>query len=495
MNGDDDGESESMTVAIPGRGLTKVTIHTSEIQGKVQAIRALYEHAVALGPLYSPWCQRSFDALGGMVHFAYSADLRGSVAQTLSVVFEAACLHGVEVESMETSNRYLSPLLLSLSKQMASEDTALDVETLHAEAEAVSDILLAVYQNLEEYGDQLLARYNLNEARLVVQHCMACLVSCLERRNKIASARFGGNGVQPTEDEVRVYEQMLGREEVLLTPLVDSVGYNLKFFRHNFVSVFEDLVAPVLAPYLATGVDIRARVAAICLFDDCVEHCGTQAAAKYAPILASGAMSGLDDATMDQDLLRASIYGVAQICRYAPNSVLLPYEDRIMLRLCSIIRDVKTEENEAVYENAVSALASLTLFGSSLFSKSRVVSGDDFLPAFLRNLPLTVDYDESKFCNAGLCDLVEKGAVPMNASTSLELLRIFGESLAMVEDGEVVATGETCLRFAALIFRMQQEVPRELLQNYYAALSPDAQAAVQKAIGQYDPHLGAVVTP
>lgn len=484
-----------MTVAIPGRGLTKVTIHTSEIQGKVQAVRALYEHAVALGPLYFPWCQRSFDALGSMVRFAYSADLRGSVAQTLSVVFESSCLHGAETENMETASRHLSPLLLSLSKQMASEDTTLDIETLHAEAEALSDIHLSVYRNLEEHGDQLLAHYHLNEAHLVVQQCMTCLVSCLERRSKIASARFGGNGVQPTEDEVRLYEQMLRGEEALLTPLVDSIGYNLKFFRHNFVSVFESLVVPVLAPYLASGVDIRARVAAICLFDDCIEHCGIEAAANYSPVLVGGAVCGLDDATMDQDLLRASIYGVAQICRYAPRSVLHPYEDRIVLRLRSIVQNVKDEDNEAVYENAVSALASLLLFGSSPFPSSRVMTRDEFLPLFLQNLPLTVDYDESKFCNANLCDLVEKGAIPMNSSTCMELLRIVGESLAMVEDGEVVATGETCLRFAALLFRMQQEVPRDLLQTCFSAISPDAQAAVQKAIGQYAPQLGAVVTP
>jgi hypothetical protein len=433
--------------------------------------------------------------LGGMVDFAYSADLRGSVAQTLSVVFESSCLHGVEAENMESASWYLSPLLLSMSKQMASEDTTLDVETLHAEAEALSEIHFTVYRNLEEYGDQLLAHYGLSEARLLVQQCMTCLVSCLQRRNKIASARFGGTGVQPTEDEVRVYEQMLGREEELLTPLVDSIGYNLKFFRNNFVSVFEDLVVPVLAPYLADGVDLRARVAAICLFDDCIEHCGIQAAAKYAPILAGGAVCGLDDNTMDRELLRASIYGLAQIGRYAPSSVLRPYEDRIMLRLCSIIRGVKSEENEAVYENAVSALASLTLFGSAPFSNSQVVSGVEFLRVFLHNLPLTVDYDESKFCNAGLCDLVEKGTIPMNASTCLDLLRIVGESLAMVEDGELVASSETCLRFAALLFRMQHEIPRELLQSCFSTLSPDAQAAVQKGIGQFAPQLGAVVTP
>jgi hypothetical protein len=45
---DEDEGTESMTVAVPGRGFTKVTINTTKIQEKAQATRAVYEHAVFL---------------------------------------------------------------------------------------------------------------------------------------------------------------------------------------------------------------------------------------------------------------------------------------------------------------------------------------------------------------------------------------------------------------------------------------------------------------
>jgi hypothetical protein len=487
--------SESVTVAIPGRGLTKVTIHTNKIQDKVVAIRALYEHAVALGTAFHPWCQTCLDATVPMVNFPYSADLRGSVAQTLAAVYESSCMSGAEIGSMEIPSRYLPLLASRVSKQIVNEDESVDIETLHAQAQALSEILCSVYLHLECHGTQLLAHYSVSDAEEVVQRCMAALASCLKRRGNIASARYGLNGIAPSDDEIQEYDISLRGEEELLTPLVDSVGYNLKFFRQDFLTTFERLVAPVLAPYLEPGRDHRARVAAVCLFDDCVEHCGIAAGAKFAPVLVDGAVSGLDDVSEDQDLLRASIYGIAQICRYSRSSVLRPFEARIVSRLASIVQGDKDDDNEAVFEYAVSTLASLTLFGIPPFANSQFLDRGEFVNIFLRTSPLTVDYDESKFCNAGLCDLLDKGAIPINASTFSEILRIIGEVLLLVEKGETVASSETCLRFAALLFRMQNEVPRELLQESFSALSPDAQASVQKAMGQYAHEIGAVVTP
>jgi hypothetical protein len=433
--------------------------------------------------------------VGSLINFPYSADVRGSASQTLAAVYESASISGAELGSMEMAGRYLPDLALKISQQIVEEDDSVDVETLHAEAEALSEILRSVYIHLEDHGEQLLNHYTVREARSVVQRCMSALVSCLKRRDDSASIKYGLNGIQPSEDEIKVCDELLQGEQELLMPLVDSVGYNLKFFRHDFLPIFESLVVPVLAPYLQPGQDHRARVAAVCLFDDCIEHCGIAAASKFAPVLIDGAVSGLEDVSEDQDLLRASIYGIAQISRYCPSSVLRPYEARIVPRLASILKGSTREGNEAVFENTISTLASLTLFGSPPFLNNQVLAREEFLLILLQNSPLTVDYDESKICNAGLCDLIDKGAIPLDVSTCREVLRIIGEVLHLVENGEAVATSETCLRFASFLFRMQHEVPREFLQECFSSLSPDAQASVQKAVGQYAHEVGAVVTP
>src|SRR3569623_839509 len=115
---DEETGSESMTVALPGRGLTKVTIHTSKIQDKAIAIRALYEHAAALGAALGPWCQTCIDALGNLVQIKYSEVIRGVSAQTLAAVFEVACSYG-ETGGLAIPSRFVVPLFSSISMQIA----------------------------------------------------------------------------------------------------------------------------------------------------------------------------------------------------------------------------------------------------------------------------------------------------------------------------------------------------------------------------------------
>jgi len=372
------------------------------IQEKSVAARAIYEHAAALGADFGPYTKTCLDAFLELVRFKYSSELRATSAQTLAVVFEAACADGERI-GMDLASLYLPLVVKSVSGQIVEEEEA-DMEVLYALSEALSDVLYNVYIRLDEHGDRLLANYSINDSTAAVKFCMKAMVACLQRRIKTTSILAGAEGAISGEDEAEHYEAILQSEEQLLTPLVDSVGYNLKFFRDRFLPTFDREVAPVLGPYLSVGNDVRARLSAVCLFDDVIEHCGTTAAAKYAPYLVGGAVAGLDDATngRDMDLKRASIYGISQICRYAPSKVLLPYEDKIIPTLLSTVASTSKEEcdDPAVYEYSVSALGSLVLFGGNPpFKNTRFVKAENLVKVVLKNMPLLEDFDESKFCS------------------------------------------------------------------------------------------------
>lgn len=486
--------SESVTVALPGRGLTKVTIHTSKIRDNVLAVRALHDHAVALGAVFGPWCDSCLSALTPLVRFRYSADLRGASAKALAAIFEAACSSSEGGVGMSVPAQHLCILVDAVSQQLQDEDT-LETEAVCFLADSLSEILCSVYRRVEEHGAQLLSHYTLNEAHKIVHSCINSMVECLHRRGKIASFLAGSNGAVGEDEQLELAQKLEGEEE-LLNPLVDCVGYNLKVFRQDFVPIFESLVVPALGPYLTPGHDLRARVAAVCLFDDCVEHCGSEAASKFAPMLMEGAVRGMQEGSEDSDLLRASIYGVAQVARYAPSSVVSPYQEQVLPQLLSIVNGNKQDSDEAVYENAVSALASLTLIGHPPLLENRYVARESLISMFLSNLPLTVDFDESKICNAGLCDLLDKGILRLDAPDHCsEVLRVVADVLALVDEGDMVATKDTCLRLASILFRMQLDVPDDLLQRSFGALSPEGQTAVQRAMGHYAEVLGAVVTP
>ena len=362
--------------------------------------------------------------------------MRGAAAQTLSVVFEAACSYGESNGDMSLSMDYLPLITKSLALQIPDEDLA-DTETVHALADSLSETCRMMYL----YG--LRGALQETDAKLIVHSCINSLKACLERRSTIC---LDLSGQAFDEDERQELVSLLRHEEEVLTPLVDSVGYTLKVLAEAFLPIFESDVAPVLQPYLSVSGDVRARHAAICLFDDCVEHCGSAAAARFGPSLVEGIINGINDSTngQDVDLKRAAIYGIAQVARYAPVTVLQPHAQTIVQQLLLITNTPKDQSpDSAVYENAVSALASLVLFDNAPFRTSSYVKRDTVMKSFLAALPLREDDDEAKICSEGLRVMLENGSIDMQANGE-SVVRAITETLHLAEDGEDIATAATC---------------------------------------------------
>lgn len=331
--------------------------------------------------------------------FRYSAEVRSTVAQAISPVYEAACSYG-EGSVKQVAQTYLPLLAESLSKQVVTEDPS-DPEVVFAITDSLSDIFYFAHRTLDgPAGRQILASYTAVQAKSTVQCVMKAIVSCLSRRAELLRTLEGLDGSLSGEDEKEEYVRALDGEQEVLTPLVDVIGYTIKFLRAEAISLFDSEVAPVLAQYLKAGVaDTRARFAAICLFDDCVEHCG-RAAAKYAPYLLEGALLGIDDATngQDSDLKQVSVYGIAQIARYAPAAVVTSPVERLvtmLVNICSVPKD--DTDHVALVENAVSALVSLTLIGNAPLGKSMDATKKiSIASSLLDQLPLREDEGEAK---------------------------------------------------------------------------------------------------
>ena len=444
----DDG-TESMTVVIPGRGLTKVTINTTKIQEKAQAIRAVYEHAAALGSHFAPFSKQSLDIFLPLVCFKYSADIRGTAAQTLAVVFEAVCSYGEIVGDMNLASGYLPLVAKSIARQIPDEDTA-DMEVVYALADSLSDTCRMMYL----YG--LRGALQLTDAKLLVQSCMRSMKACLERRASNSSVLMRStNG----EDERQEILSLLKLEEDLLTPLVDTVGYTLKVFGEDFLSIFQSDVVPVLQPYLCSN-DLRACISAVCLFDDCVEHCGTIAATRFGPPLLEGILHGMKETVKDQDadFQRAAIYGIAQLSRYAP-SILQAHAHALVQQLCLITSVPKQQAPDiAVYENAVSALASLVLFDNAPFRGSGYAKRETVVKSFLAALPLREDEDEAKVCSEGLLLMLESGSIDMQSEGG-NIVRVITEMLQLVAQGEEIATPTTCERLSLILKTLSDDGP------------------------------------
>eukprot|EP00536_Pseudo-nitzschia_multiseries_P016082 jgi/Psemu1/292348/fgenesh1_pg.1016_\ len=485
---DDDG---TMTVAIPGRGFQRITINTSAILEKATNNRIMFELTKALGPAFGPRVQESIDTFLPLTKFAYSADVRSTAAQALSALFDSACAYGEEIGDMTLPQKYLPSLSDTISEQIASEDPS-DIEALYALADSLSEIYYVAYGfRNDASGNRILQDLSMPMRVEVVKRCMKTMTDCLGRRDGIAKILQGNlSGADEHED----YAAQLRGEDNLLTPLVDSIGYLLKFSKSEFVPVFETEVVPKLGKYLSSTSDLRASVAAMCLFDDVVEHCGSEAAAKYSPILLQGVMIVMSDPSKyDKDLVQAAVYGIAQMSRYAPSSSLSSNIQTIVHQLMTIAQGDKENAGDGVYlyEIAVSALASLVMFGP--FKDLKFVNRSAVTEVFLKSLPLQQDEDEAKICHAGLCSLIEKGFIDIQVEAP-RIISIAGSILSDVKEGIDVASADTCERLVKILYDMQSE-NSQAMQQVFVALDPDIQNVISYAVQGFAQSQSSVVTP
>ena len=479
-----------MTVAVPGRGFTKVSINTSKIQEQAQAIRALYEHAKAMGAAF-PYLQESFDVLLPLVHFPYSSDVRSTCVQTLGAVMDAACLAGDEQSDLGLVRIYLPPVAEAIAKQIPLEDGSTDMEALYALADSLSEVYHVVHRTHKAHP-QVLNDFGIANAEYSVHQCLSTLTSCLERRSHINLILTGG--ALTGEDEKQDYLKQLQEEQQLLTPLVDSIGYTLKFFGPSFVPIFEKYVLPVLGPKMEDQSDVRATLSAVCLFDDVVEHCGPDAAAAYAPRLMQAVATALDQHSEDKELAQASVYGIAQMARHAPSGVLAGYLQAIVHRLLTLTSISKEDAGDDVYlvEMAASALAAVTLLGP--FQDIKFVPRERLVDSFLSQLPILQDDDEAHICHAGLCHLLETGVISPTLD-STRVAKIIGDIFVQVHEGEDIASPDTMERLSSILYQMQQSLAPTTFQQAFGAMDADAQRIAASILYDVGVSRARIVTP
>jgi len=487
-NGGDDG---TMTVAIPGRGFKRITINTSAILEKATNNRIMFELTKALGATFGSRAQESIEIFLPLTKFAYSVDVRSTAAQTLSALFDSACAHAEVIGDMTVPRHYLPLLSDAISEQIAEEDPS-DIEALYVLSDSLSEIYYISYRfRNNALGKDILQNLSMPMRVEVVKRCMKTMTDCLGRRDSIAKILQGNLSGADEHDD---YTSQLRSEDGILTPLVDCIGYLLKFSKAEFIPVFENYVVPMLGKYLSSLSDVRASVAAMCLFDDTVEHCGSEAAAKYSPVLLQGVVIVLSEPSKyDRDLVQAAVYGIAQMSRYAPKSVMSSNTQTIVHQLVQLTQGNKEDSGDGIYlyEIAVSALASLVLFGP--FTDLKFVNRSSITDVFLRSLPLEQDEDEARICHAGLCRLIENGLIDPQVEAP-RITSIAGSILSDVQEGIDIADGDTCERLMKILYDMQSSNPHGM-QQAFADLDPTIQNAINSAIHDFGQSRSSVVTP
>ena len=267
-----------------------------------------------------------------------------------------------------------------------------------------------------------------------------------------------------------------------MTNLVDCVGYLLKTMRAHAVPLFDRLVAPLFAPFLAPDQPPTLRHNAICLVDDLIEFGGSPAHKYIAPVLPT-LIANLD--AEEPYLRQASVYGILQVVKHAP-SAYAEVHPQVTPKLVSMATaaDAASEENELVTENVVSALGSIAAGVSSGGEQASLTH------LWLSKLPLREDEVEAKIVHEQLVALVEKSHPAIVADNFAHLplvLSAFGAILEAVGDSgvgeaESLVEANTRDRMVNVFKAFQAQLPGPQIANAWAALTASQQAAMQSAV-------------
>ena len=485
---DDDAGTESAVISL-GAGVRKrVTLNTHAVQQKNQAARMLYEFASSMRGNLKAYLAPSAMACLTMVTDKHSADIRSSALMALAKIFEAY-VHATQMGYVTAAD--LSAMLaLCLGKLSESLKGEINSTARACAGEALRDTLSACYLSGVEQEDgtfrDQLSRPEETVAFTLAKDILKRCVECLGRRSEKEAAFLKNEGLDA--DDKDAFSEELEEEEELLADLVDALGQLLKIFTTAFMTIFDTLVVPLFAPFLAEGQPVPLQIVAVCLIDDAIEF-GGASCLKYVPQALGAFSRGMQS---DQLVLRqSSVYGIAQTARVAPQ-ILGPFLDTLVPRLVALVTEASAseEENEGVTDNGLFALGVILSTPAYRAYTWGGVLPTHVGPIWLQGLPLKADEQEAKLAHAQLCSLAEKGdpsVVGEGYSNLPELMRVFSEAL-LTADKETTNKGVnsisllhpvTEMRMRALVRQYLQGMERTQLEAVYGSLSPEQQRALQ----------------
>ena len=385
-------------------GTRKVSLNTTQIQEKSQAARSIYEIANAMGADFGLYAEPCVTAFLPLVGFKYSAEVRSTSSQALAPIFSSACQYaitaGVPANARSLPQQVFAPLVKSILKEIIFlyKSTYYDkddiVDDLLAMADALSEIFFSAYHYKAE-KQWCVASLDQNDSDELVATILSLLNEIFEERS---DAFTKGRVDDADQDDLARVESHLSFTAQIISSFVDCIGYILKSRGQDSIGIFKDRIVPFFGPKLTASTDDADKVgqhAAICLFDDCVEHCGSHAAATYGEMLLHGIISVLNISSNDGELKAAAIYGVAQLARHAPTKLLESVSRTIAPCLYHIAASQHEESDLA--EGALSSLASMILFPSAPCKNSN--TGIDpalILELFLNAMPIQNDESEAQ---------------------------------------------------------------------------------------------------
>jgi len=467
LDGDVEDEEgmESVTVAIRGQGNKRITIRTSALEEKATACSMLQSYACDLKEGFLPYVQDVARVLVPLVKFQYMDEVRTASMGAMPELLNS-CILGIGAGMQGATAELVAGLKdFMLTHVLAQLKVEPDTETLDTLVMHFSEIIEAC-----ETCPQ--AHFSAEQQREVAAVMMLLLKESIERRED----KKKDPDEELDEEEEEQLQDEAEREEGLVQNIVQTLGAMLKAYKSAFLSVLDEHVTRVLQAMLGSSVP-SDRAAALCVFDDVIEHCSADGgSSRYVPTLTPALLSLSADS--DAGVRQAAVYGVGMLAEHVTvgfDEAAQQNAAAVLLRVCEAPGSLE-EENVAATENAVSALGKLCRRTDSIAAAC--------LPRWLGMLPLKEDKQEAREVHKTLVELVSASNAHLLGENHVRLpdvIVVFGKVLGT---DLVESASET--QITALLKQVHAGLPQVLqaLPSHpgFAALTPEQRSNLERAI-------------
>ena len=297
---------ESVTVQIRGQGHKRITIRTSALEEKATACSMLRTYAQELKEAFLPYVQDVAKVLVPLIRFQYMDDVRAgamsAMPELLNCAIEAANknIPGASIQLVTELKQFMFEPIL---EQLKSEP---DTETL-------ATLLDSWNECIAHGGECQAVRFDAAQLQASVTVCQLMLSESVERREERNKA---GEQDDIDEEEADQMAEEVEREEILVQNIVESIGALFKVYNSSVLPLFDQLLLPAFQAMLQPTAISTDRVAALCVFDDIIEHCSADGASeRYVGVLLPAFFTYATDELVE--VRQAAVYGLGVLAEHS----------------------------------------------------------------------------------------------------------------------------------------------------------------------------------
>eukprot|EP00967_Tisochrysis_lutea_P141406 scaffold259758_cov33-Tisochrysis_lutea.AAC.3 len=342
----------------------------------------------------------------------------------------------VRTAAMMAMPELLDSCIIALNKGTAGATADLVSQLLNFMLEPIFDQLKAepdvetLSCQLEAFGELIAHGTKCDAAKFAPQQMHTCteviqmlMKESIERQGE-REKRRGGEDVD--DDEEEELEGEAEREEIVMQSLVEVAGKMFEVYKSAFLPYFDGMLMPIISAMLQPTAIPANRSAALCVFDDVIEHCSADGAStRYL----EGVFPAFLQYAADQstDVRQAAVYGIGIMAEKCNDSAFTAAMMQQAAQAIVMVVEAPTawdDSSASATDNAVSALGKLCKRSPEIAAVGWV--------RWLQTLPLKTDKEEARNVHTMLVEQVEASnskLLGVNHERLPEVIIIFGQLL------------------------------------------------------------------